>query len=109
MLYNPFGLGYDARSSHNIGTPLLKNPRRITIVYHNALLEAVLDEQNWLKKHSCFSLGNGARVSIWRNRLEANPVSASGTCPPCLRAPANLKENPILPKHGGPEAVVRTR
>jgi SAM-dependent methyltransferase len=77
FMYNPFGIETMRDVLYNIQLSLLKNPRRVTIVYHNALLEAVLDEQSWLEKLSCFSLGNGARVTIWANRRGANPVSSS--------------------------------
>jgi hypothetical protein len=81
FMYNPFGPDTMREVLRNIEASLLTNPRRITVVYYNALLEALLDEQSWLGKYSGFSLGNGARVSIWRNRPVAKTVSASGTCP----------------------------
>jgi hypothetical protein len=49
FMYSPFGLDTMRDALHDIEMSLLKNPRRITIVYHNALLEAVLDERSWPK------------------------------------------------------------
>jgi precorrin-6B methylase 2 len=80
FMYNPFGSDTMREVLKSIEISLWKNPRRVTIVYHNALLEALLDEQSWLEKSNCFSLANGARVSIWKNIPEVNAVSAVGIC-----------------------------
>jgi SAM-dependent methyltransferase len=68
FMFNPFGAETMSDVLDNIEASLQENPRTITIVYHNAYLDALLEERSWLQKCYSFSTRNGAVVSFWKSR-----------------------------------------
>lgn len=67
FMFNPFGPETMRDVLGNIESSLSKNPRHITIVYHNAVYEAVLEESSWLERYQSFQTVSGMRTSFWRN------------------------------------------
>ena len=67
FMFNPFGVGTMRDVLDNIGRSLSRNPRRLSIAYHNALHDAVLAERSWLEKYHSFRSLQGAAVSFWKN------------------------------------------
>ena len=66
---NPFGPETLRDVLNNIERSLEKNPRTVTIVYHNALHEAVFEGRpGWSRYRSFYNL-NGARISFWRRAV----------------------------------------
>lgn len=69
FMFNPFGPDTMRDVLGNIRSSLTKNPRNITIVYHNATLERLLEDEGWLERYHYFDTLGGLRVSFWRGRV----------------------------------------
>jgi len=67
FFFNPFGPETLNRVIHNIEKSLAEHPRKIKIVYYNAVHESVLGSFTFLNLYHVFSSFKGQRVSFWRN------------------------------------------
>jgi SAM-dependent methyltransferase len=69
FFFNPFGAPTLRAVLESIDRSLALAPRRITVIYYNAVHEAVLAECSWLECHGLLPTFSGVRVSFWRNRV----------------------------------------
>ena len=67
FMFHPFGPDTLRDVIVNIKNSLLRNPRRIIIVYYNAIHEDILKSCEWLQMFYLFYTATGRRVSFWRN------------------------------------------
>jgi len=65
FMYNPFMPRTMRQLLEKIRLDLSQNPRRIQIVYYNALQHKILDEQDWLRYEGKF--GNMTKFRVWKN------------------------------------------
>ena len=68
FFFNPFGPPTLRAVLQSIERSLSRAPRRITVIYYNAVHEAVLEECTWLERYGLLPTFSGVRVSFWRNR-----------------------------------------
>jgi hypothetical protein len=68
FMYHPFGPATLCEVITHIETSLLVHPRAITIVYYNAVHEAILQSCAWLQLFHVFHTATRRRVSFWRNK-----------------------------------------
>lgn len=61
----------------SIERSLVRAPRRVTVIYYNAVHEAVLGTRPWLACYGLLPTFSGLRVSFWRNRRLVAPRSPS--------------------------------
>lgn len=66
-MYNPFGLETMHDVIENIHHSVLREPRRVTIAYHNAMHDEVLRACDWLQLTKSFRTAGGTRVGFWRH------------------------------------------
>lgn len=64
FLYHPFGQKTLKKVLKNIKKSLIKNPRKIKIIYNNPVHFPVFEKENWLKSEE---LIKNPRVFVWRN------------------------------------------
>ncbi len=67
FFFNPFGPETLNRVIHNIEKSLAEHPRKIKIVYYNAVHESVFNSFTFLKPYHILSSFKGQRVSFWCN------------------------------------------
>lgn len=69
LIFNPFGPGTMARVREQVYRSVEAAPRRVRIVYVNALFDQVWAEAGWLRRTQCFTLPYKGRwkmnVSVW--------------------------------------------
>jgi hypothetical protein len=71
FLYNPFGHSTLTRVLDNIERSLEVAPRRIILVYYNAVCESLFACRPWLERYHVMPTFSGVPVSLWRNRFGA--------------------------------------
>lgn len=67
FFYNPFGAPTFAKVLRNLERSLERAPRRITLVYYNALHEALLDACPWLERYHVLPTFSGVPIGFWRS------------------------------------------
>ncbi|HTV19522.1 MAG TPA: class I SAM-dependent methyltransferase [Polyangiaceae bacterium] len=68
FFFNPFGAPTLRAVLASIERSLARAPRRVTVIYYNAVHEALLAAQPWLECYGLLPTFSGVRVSFWRNR-----------------------------------------
>lgn len=68
FFFNPFGAPTWRAVLQSIERSLVLAPRRVTLIYYNAVHEAVLADCAWLECYGLLPTFSGVRVSFWRNR-----------------------------------------
>jgi SAM-dependent methyltransferase len=76
FFFNPFGVPTFRAVLRSIERSLVITRRRVTVIYYNAVHEAVLAECSWLECYGLLPTFAGVRVSFWRNR--ATPSDGGG-------------------------------
>jgi SAM-dependent methyltransferase len=69
FFFNPFGPPTFRRVLASIERSLERAPRRVTLVYYNALHEHVFQSCPWLVRYHVLPTLSGVRVSFWHNRI----------------------------------------
>jgi SAM-dependent methyltransferase len=83
-MYNPFGPETLREVLANLRRSLSAQPRKVTIVYYNALHESLFRAEPWLHKYDEFKTHSGMTVSFWRggatasNSLQRQEPEAAG-------------------------------
>jgi SAM-dependent methyltransferase len=72
FLYNPFGRSTLSRVLDNIERSLVGSPRRVNIVYYNAVCEDLFSSRSWLERYHVLPTFSGVPISMWRNRGPAS-------------------------------------
>lgn len=67
FFYNPFGAPTFMKVLRNLERSLERDPRRLTLVYYNALHEEVLDACLWLERYHVLPTFSGVPISFWRS------------------------------------------
>jgi SAM-dependent methyltransferase len=73
FFFNPFGAPTLRAVLQSIERSLVLSPRRVTVIYYNAVHEAVLADCAWLECYGLLPTFSGVRVSFWRNHERAEP------------------------------------
>jgi SAM-dependent methyltransferase len=68
FFFNPFGPPTMRAVLESIERSLLRAPRPVTVIYYNAVHEAVLRDCPWLEFEALLPTFSGVRVSFWRSR-----------------------------------------
>lgn len=68
FFFNPFGAPTLRAVMDSIERSLATAPRRVTVIYYNAVHEAVLEQCGWLECYGLLPTFSRVRVSFWRNR-----------------------------------------
>lgn len=76
FMYNPFGADTMCAVLKNIRRSLDDAPRDITIVYYNAIHEALFVACKWLQCTCTFETVTNRKVSFWRHIHQGRPDSA---------------------------------
>jgi predicted RNA methylase len=69
-MYNPFGADTLRDVLGNLHRSLSANPRKVSIVYYNAIHERLLSLERWLEKYGEFKTYSRMSVTFWRSRIE---------------------------------------
>jgi SAM-dependent methyltransferase len=69
FFFNPFGAPTLRAVMDSIHRSLTLAPRRVRMIYYNAVHEEVLRECPWLECYGLLPTFSGVRVSFWRNRM----------------------------------------
>jgi len=67
FFYNPFGAPTFKKVLRNLERSLERDPRRLTLVYYNALHEGLFDACSWLERYHELPTFSGVPVSFWRS------------------------------------------
>jgi hypothetical protein len=67
FMFHPFGADTLRAVCQNVRHSLITCPRRVRVVYYNAVHEDVLESGGWLKKYHEFATQSGLRVTFWSN------------------------------------------
>lgn len=66
-LYHPFGKDTMRDFLSNLETSILREPRKVTLVYYNSVHESILKTAGWLTKSFEFNTYSGQHVSFWKS------------------------------------------
>lgn len=68
FFFNPFGLPTFRLVLASIERSLRVRPRKLTLIYYNAVFEKLLEGCSWLERVDSLPTLSGLRVSFWKNR-----------------------------------------